>query len=94
MFFESVQAIFCLDTFGRQADEYTTRGVMFFMFFYDFYVSMFAYMNRVRPIPPPPQNVLTIERNILEDVGRSQKRYNFFNPVHIGKHKYIKNIKT
>jgi hypothetical protein len=30
---------FCLDTFGRQADEYITRGVMFFMFFY---VSMFA----------------------------------------------------
>ncbi len=39
--------IFSLDTFGRQADEYITRGVMFFTFFYVFYVFMFAYMDRV-----------------------------------------------
>ena len=36
MFFESVQAIFLPGHFwskvGRQADEYITRGVMFFMF--------------------------------------------------------------
>ena len=31
MFFESVQ-IFCLDAFGRQADEYITCRAMFFMY--------------------------------------------------------------
>ena len=35
--------IFSLDTFGQQADEYITRGVMFFYVFYLFYVFMFAY---------------------------------------------------
>jgi hypothetical protein len=35
--------IFSLDTFGRQADEYITRGVVFF--FNVFYVFMFAYMD-------------------------------------------------
>ena len=34
--------IFSLDTFGRQADKYITRGVMFFMFFYVFYLCIFA----------------------------------------------------
>jgi len=43
MFFKSVQAIFTLDTFGRQADKYITCGDIYFMFFY---ISMFAYMNR------------------------------------------------
>ena len=33
MFFKSVQAIFSLDTFGRQADKYITHGGMFLMFF-------------------------------------------------------------
>ncbi len=42
-FLKVSRQIFCLDTFGRQADEYITRGVMCFMFFYVFYVSMFAY---------------------------------------------------
>jgi hypothetical protein len=32
-FLKVSRQIFSLDTFGRQADEYITRGVMFFMFF-------------------------------------------------------------
>ncbi len=30
-FLKVSRQFFCLDTFGRQADEYITRGVMFFM---------------------------------------------------------------
>jgi hypothetical protein len=41
-FLKVSRQIFSLDTFGRQADEYITRGVMFF---YVFYVFMFAYMD-------------------------------------------------
>ena len=32
-FLKVSRQIFSLDTFGRQADKYITRGVMFFMFF-------------------------------------------------------------
>jgi hypothetical protein len=32
MFLKVSRQIFSLDTFGRQADEYITRGVMFFMY--------------------------------------------------------------
>ena len=32
MFLKVSRPFFCLDTFGRQADEYITRGVMFFMY--------------------------------------------------------------
>jgi hypothetical protein len=45
--------IFSLDTFGRQADKYITRGFMFFIFIYFlffFYVFMFAYMDRVTKV--------------------------------------------
>ena len=37
---------------------------------------LLAGMMNERLLAPPPKNVL--EQNILEDVGRSQKRYNFF----------------
>ena len=43
MFLKVSMQIFSLDTFGRQADEYITRGGMFFYVFYLFYVFMFAY---------------------------------------------------
>ena len=33
MFFKVSRQIFTLDRFGRQADEYITRGAMFIMFF-------------------------------------------------------------
>jgi hypothetical protein len=32
-FLKVSRQIFSLDTFGQQADEYITRGAMFFMFF-------------------------------------------------------------
>ena len=43
-FYKVSKQIFSLDTFSRQADEYITRGVMFF---FVFYVFKFACMDRV-----------------------------------------------
>ena len=40
MFLKVSRQLFTLDTFGHQADEYIAPEVMFF---YVFYVSMFAY---------------------------------------------------
>jgi hypothetical protein len=47
-FLKVSRQIFSLDTFGRQADEYISCGVMFFMFFYVFYVYLCLHMDRVR----------------------------------------------
>jgi hypothetical protein len=46
-FFKLYRQIFTLDRFGGQADKYMTHGVMFF---YVFYVSMFAFIDRFRKV--------------------------------------------
>ena len=51
MFLKVSMQIFSLDTFGRQADEYITRGVMFYFLFFLYMCIMFAYhMDRVKQV--------------------------------------------